>query len=201
MFQALKGNKETLVHIPLLLVCHYFITRYISNADNFPLKRHHSSGFWPCFSRFLKLRTVLEHVASTFVTTKCQPRRQKVGYHPPKNISWNPSCPWLEVWKILTKKEAPFCLQRLLTHPFSPAGQVFFTVQAGPGLSLSSAWRCSKTGLGPGWPASWQSGWRHGLVVASALHRLLVSAETYKQTKKNSRSGQRSTEIKADGMR
>lgn len=81
-------------------------------------------------------------------------------------------------WQRKRQHSASNVLSLILFHQLV---KVFFRVQAGLGLSLSSAWRCSKTGLGPGWPASWQSGWRHGLVVASALHRLLVSAEAKKK--------------------
>lgn len=63
-----------------------------------------------------------------------------------------------------------------------------FRAQAGPGPSLSSVWHCSRTNSGPWWPASWRSGWRHGLVAASAPHRQLASAEAKTQRTKGQRS-------------
>lgn len=47
---------------------HFIITMQVSNAVNFPFKKkpHHCSEFSPRFSTFLKLKTVFEHVASTY---------------------------------------------------------------------------------------------------------------------------------------
>lgn len=84
MFKALKVKKETLVHIPLLLVCRYKVDRKCKQRS---LKKASVFRFLTLFFQILKAQ---KSVGTRCKCYKCQPRRQKVGYHPNQKQSFKP---------------------------------------------------------------------------------------------------------------
>lgn len=150
-----------------------------------------SAGYWPPKE---VLSTPSEHSPQNLLRS----RRQKVFFfkktkHYSPEVSAQKLSVSVRVWQRWNKcnpggrhqvSASTFSLPIWLILKSQPEYTSPFRAPAGPGPSPSSVWRCSRTDSGPWWPASWLSGWGHGLVAVPAPRRQLASAETQTKPKK-----------------